>query len=167
MTLSLYILRHAKAEDATDGRKDHERVLRPRGRRAARAVGRFLARIGEVPEKVLCSDAARARETAEVAREAGGWRTALELKPELYGASAGGLLATVQASSPDARRVLLVGHQPALGLLIATLTGAEPDFPTAALARADFELNAWSALRERTGTLRWLVTPELLEPGKD
>ncbi len=161
MTLSLYVLRHAKAE--RDGfADDHERPLRKRGRKAARAIGRFLTRIGEVPELVLASSAVRARETAELALAAGHWETRLELQDGIYEASPA-TLSRIAAAVTGAERVLVVGHQPALSLWIRALTGGrEPAFPTGALARLDFELARWSALRAGAGTLHWLVTPALI-----
>ena len=51
--------------------------------------------------------------------------------------------------------------------LVGDLTGHEPDFPIAALARIDFELERWSELTLRTGRLMWLVTPELLAPREE
>lgn len=163
MTLSLYVLRHAKAESAApEGGGDHERPLRRRGRRAARAVGRFLTRLGEAPERVLSSTALRARETAESAREAGGWSAPIELCQAIYAATPEALRREIGACEDGTRRLLLVGHEPGLSLLIAELTGSEPDFPTAALARIDFELERWSELRPRGGRLAWLVTPETI-----
>jgi len=163
MSRSLYVLRHAKAEEAMEGRGDRARPLKRRGIRAARLIGRTLTRLAEAPELVLTSDALRARETAEVARDAGGWSAPLELCPAIYEAGASALLAQVQGVQADVARVLLVGHQPGLSQLIAELTGGEPDFPTAALARLDFELERWSELTPRSGRLAWLVTPEMIE----
>ena len=164
--LALYILRHAKAE--RDGASDQERALRRRGRRAAATIGRFLTRIGEEPELVLSSGAVRARETAELAHEAGGWRAPLEIRPGIYGAGAESLIALVSEVEDSIERLLVVGHQPALSLLIADLCGgSEPAFPTAALARVDLECERWSTLRAGAGTLQWLITPELIEPGRD
>lgn len=163
MTLSLYVLRHAKAEtEAPAGGGDHERALRRRGRKAAAEVGRFLTRLDEVPERILSSTAVRARETAEVAREAGAWKAQIETRAALYEATTETLLKELGAGEDQARRLLLVGHQPALSLLIGELTGSEPDFPTAALARLDFELERWSEVRARSGRLVWLVTPETI-----
>lgn len=161
MTLSLYVLRHAKAEDAAGG-GDHARVLRGRGRKAAKLIGRTLARLDEAPDLVLSSSAARARETAELLVEAGGFATELELRREIYDASAETLLAQVGTIEGEARRVLLVGHQPGLSLLIAALTGAEPEFPTAALARVDLALTRWNELAPGTGRLVWLLPADVL-----
>lgn len=161
MILSLYLLRHAKAEDTSPG-GDLGRVLKARGRKVAELVGKTLARIEESPGLVLCSSAARARETAELAHAGGGFRAPLEIRPAIYEAGAETLLNEIRTVASGVQRLLLVGHQPGLSLLIALLTGGEPDFPAAALARLDFELERWSELRPHSGHLAWLVTPELL-----
>jgi phosphohistidine phosphatase len=163
MPLSLYVLRHAKAESAAPaGGGDHERPLRRRGQRAARAVGRFLARLGETPEAVLCSTAVRARETAEIARDAGGWSAPLVLRRAVYEATPAALLREIRACAAGTPRLLLVGHEPGLSNLIAELTGTEPVFPTAALARIDFEVERWNQVQAEGGRLAWLVTPETI-----
>jgi phosphohistidine phosphatase len=163
MTLSLYVLRHAKAETAAPGGgADHERSLRPRGRRAARMVGLFLTGLEEAPELVLSSTAARARETAEIAAEEGGWGAPIRLSRAIYEAKPETLLGEIAACADGPRRIVLVGHEPGLSLLIAALVGSEPAFPTAALARIDFELGSWSELRPGSGRLAWLVTPETI-----
>src|SRR5262245_36590851 len=162
MPLSLYVLRHAKAEETVPSGGDHARPLKRRGRKAAQLVGRLLSNLDEVPELVLCSTALRARETAELAREAGGWDSPLELADALYEASVNGLQAAVLAAPDSVERLLLVGHQPSLSLLLAELSGSEPDFPAGALARLDFEHARWCELGPRSGRLAWLVTPEAL-----
>ena len=162
MPRSLYVLRHAKAEEAAPGGGDHARALKRRGRKAAQLVGRLLTNLAEAPDLVLCSSAVRARETAEQAREAGRWDAPLELCALLYEASEPTLLAQLATVEAKFERVLLVGHQPALSLLIAELTGSEPDFPAGALARVDFERAHWRELEPRSGHLAWLVTPEVL-----
>ena len=162
MTLSLYLLRHAKAEESAPAGGDYERPLKRRGKKAARAVGKYLTRLGEEPELVLTSPAARARETADLAREEGGWEARSELCPAIYEASADTLLRQISAVEANVGRLLLVGHQPSLSLLIAELTGSEPDFPTGALARVDFELARWREVEQGKGRLVWLVTPDVV-----
>jgi phosphohistidine phosphatase len=161
MPLSLFVLRHAKAEETAEG-GDHERVLRGRGRKAAKLVGRALARLEAGPELVLCSSAARARETAELVLAAGGFGAPLELRGELYMAGTAQLIAELVRVGPEVHRLLLVGHQPGLSLLIGELTGGEPEFPTTALARLDFESEGWHTLAPRSGRLVWLLTSDLL-----
>ncbi len=161
---SLYVLRHAKAEEvAARGQGDRARALKRRGRKAAQLVGRTLTKLGEVPELVLSSDAVRARETAELAHAKGGWKAPLELRPAIYEAGVANLLETLRAVDNTVTRLLLVGHQPGLGLLIEALTGTDHDFPTAALARIDLELEHWRDLDAKSGRLAWLASPEEIE----
>jgi len=164
MMRSLYVLRHGKSDWPAGGR-DHERPLKQRGRDAARRMGRVLTLNEQAPDLVLSSSAERARRTAELAREAGEWDAPLEVRSELYEATPGEVVAVVHEAGPEVRRVLVVGHQPTCGALVAILTGgADPSFPTAALARIDFEGATWSCVEPGRGRLAWLVTPKLLAP---
>ena len=162
MPLSLYVLRHAKAEDIATAGGDHERALKPRGREAAQLAGRHLTELKERPDLVLSSTALRAKETAELAKEAGGWNAPIEICPAIYEATAERLLEQLEKVEARIQRLLLVGHQPGLSLLIGSLTGNEPGFPTAALARIDLELERWSDVRARCGQLAWLITPKAI-----
>jgi phosphohistidine phosphatase SixA len=67
---TLYLLRHAKSSWADPTLLDHERPLAPRGRRDAKRIATHLAQLGIEPELVLCSTAARTRETLELVRPA-------------------------------------------------------------------------------------------------
>jgi phosphohistidine phosphatase len=58
--LELLVMRHAKS-DWDAGTDDHERPLAERGVKAARKVGRFLARAEMVPELVTRSRRGRRR----------------------------------------------------------------------------------------------------------
>jgi phosphohistidine phosphatase len=60
---------------------------------------------------------------------------------------------------------MLVGHEPTWSELAGRLIGgAALDFPTAALARIDLEIETWSRADFGKGLLVWLVTPRSLEP---
>jgi phosphohistidine phosphatase len=126
-------------------------------------MGRFLSRLEQPPDLVLTSSALRARSTVALAAEAGGWSCPVQPSDALYGASPDAVLVRVQGLDDALRRVLLVGHEPTWSALAARLTGGgEPRFPTATLARLDFDAERWSEIRFGGGTLVWLVTPKLL-----
>ena len=73
MSHALIVFRHSKSDWSADyGGSDLERPLAKRGRKAARAAGRFLAAT-EVPDSVICSPALRARATLDLASEARDW----------------------------------------------------------------------------------------------
>src|SRR5215212_8827275 len=63
---SLLVLRHAQTEEARPGRRDKERRLTPDGQRQATEAGDHLRTLGITVDTVLCSSAARARQTLEL-----------------------------------------------------------------------------------------------------
>src|SRR5579875_651208 len=65
----LVLMRHGKAEAHSSG-SDKGRVLTERGRRQASAIARGIASAGQRPDRIVSSDAVRARQTAEIVAEA-------------------------------------------------------------------------------------------------
>ena len=155
---SLYLLRHGKS-DWGRPLSDHDRPLRPRGVRAAQQVGELLTARDEVPELILSSSAVRARRTAELAIEAGGWDVRMHSDRGLYLCSVEDLLSVVAGAAPGYERVLVAGHEPTTSGVIEVLCGARCVVPTGALARID--LASWTEL-ENGGELRWLLPPRVL-----
>jgi phosphohistidine phosphatase len=161
--LRLMVLRHAKSDWGAPFASDAQRPLAPRGERAARSVGRFLAATGRVPDAVITSPAVRARTTVELAAEAGEWSCPVRVSETLYGGSVAAILDEVRQQPVAHARVLIAGHEPTWSTLVATLIGGgEVRMPTAAVACIGFEQEAWTAIASGAGTLRWLVPPRLL-----
>ncbi len=160
---TILLLRHAKSDWDAAGTADHERPLNGRGRKAAALIGRLLARIEEVPDRVLTSSALRARETVRLAAEAGAWRSAVEVVPEFYGGPPGTIVARVQRADDRDATLLLAGHEPNWSALASALAGGGTlRFPTAALARIDLAIESWRAVGPGRGRLVWFVNPRLL-----
>ncbi|GAA1788956.1 histidine phosphatase family protein [Actinomadura chokoriensis] len=151
----LIVLRHAKAV-AGFGTADVDRVLNDRGRRDAAAAGEWLRANGLVPDHVLCSPAARTRETLGLlALDA-----AVTYEPAIYANDPDGLLTLVTEAPDDAGTLLLVGHNPSVHQLVHDLTGQAPEaFPTCALAVIDLP-GEWAGVRPGLGTLRTVRTPK-------
>ena len=162
MKRRLLLLRHAKSDwDAAYG-DDHERPLAPRGRRAARLIGRFLRAVDRTPDLVITSSAVRAKSTVELATEAGGWAAALEVSDELYGSEPRRVMEVLWRRGGSAPTVLLAGHEPVWSSLAGGLIGgACLRFPTGALASLRFEVDDWRDAKR--GELEWMITPKLLE----
>jgi phosphohistidine phosphatase len=135
MARQLWLLRHAEAEPH-GSREDFARRLTEKGERQARAAGAALARIGVRFDAVLYSPKVRAAQTAELAAEE--WddeqRELLEAHPPLAGGfDAREALDTFAGLGPDAR-VLLVGHEPDLSMLAASLAGGRVEMKKGGLA---------------------------------
>lgn len=167
MARSLFVLRHAKSSWDDPALADHDRPLAPRGRRAAERIAEHLSRTHVEPELVLCSTATRARLTLELVQPSLGSPTVL-LEDELYGASAGELLARLRRVPEDVESVLLVGHNPGLQDLVLELASTgeslervEAKFPTGALATLTLA-EPWSRLAARSAALAAYVVPREL-----
>lgn len=165
---TLLFLRHGKSDWDADYGHDHERPLKKRGRKAARAVGRFLTETDQAPNSVVTSTAVRARETLTSALEAGGWACPVRATETLYEATPADVRREIQAEPDGAERLLLVGHEPTWSETIGRLIGASPGdaarvrFPTAALARVDVDVARWAEVDFGWGELIWLLPPRLL-----
>jgi phosphohistidine phosphatase len=171
----LFLIRHAKAELAV-GRIDYARKLTGRGRDDATRIARALEARRFLPDVLIHSGAARARETAEILSATWRDRVALEDDAALYDASLATLLDRTRAIADAHKSVGLVAHNPALGELATALagSGARTDlyrlaekYPTGAVAVLDFAVSGWAEIERRSGTLALYLTPAELEADAD
>ena len=140
---TLLLLRHAKSSWDDHGLRDQDRPLNKRGERTAPRMGVWMVEQGIAPDLVLSSTAERARRTAELVVEASRFDARIALVEELYLASPTTLLDVAARRGGDARRVLLVAHNPGCEELASRIGGSYERFPTAALARIDFDVQDW------------------------
>ncbi|MCB1773634.1 MAG: histidine phosphatase family protein [Gammaproteobacteria bacterium] len=166
----LLLLRHGKAY-RDESIEDAARPLKDRGKRDAQRVGAWLAQQGIEPDLVVTSPAERALVTAEKCCKAMGRGVAgLRREPGLYGADLDDLVALVGACAPGVRRLMLVGHNPGLELLLRHLVGdAVTDagarlMPTAGLAHLAFD-GDWRSLQAKGARLLDLRHPRQLPDG--
>lgn len=159
---TLLFLRHAKSDWDADFNHDHERPLAKRGRKAAKVMGKLLAQMEEVPNRVLCSTSVRTRTTLERAMKAGNWSCPVEYTDRLYHATSATVLDLVRAESEGTDTLLLVGHEPTCsGAIERFIGGGDVRFPTAAAARLDLHVDRWEAVQFGAGQLIWLIPPRL------
>jgi phosphohistidine phosphatase len=160
--IELYFLRHADAGDPMAWTADDaERPLSDKGRKQADRLGRFLAGLGFSPDAIITSPKVRAAQTAEIVAEHLDVTVAVD--DRLAGALDPGTLDGLLADAGDPARPVVVGHDPDFSDLLAELCGASSLLMRkGALARVDIE----RPLRPGSGTLRWLVPPDLLKPGR-
>ena len=172
----LFLVRHAKAELSSVGRDDYARKLTERGRSDATRVAKALAARRFLPDVLIHSGAARAKETAEIFAAAWQGKIALEKDAALYDASLATLLDRTLALADAHKSVGLVAHNPGLGELATTLSGsgAEPDlhllaakYPTGAVAVLDFSVRRWAEVERGSGMLALYLTPAQLDASPD
>ena len=168
----LMLLRHAKSDRSNPGARDRDRVLNPRGREAAPRIGAYMATHALLPDLVICSPAARARETWELAAPAFSRPPKLVHDDRIYHNDPDILLGLIREADAAVQVLLLVGHNPSFQALAETLTASghgdarqrlREKFPTAALAVIDFPIDAWARIHVRSGRLDRLITPRILD----
>ncbi len=172
--LNLMLLRHAKSSLAEAGQEDSDRPLNDRGRRAATAVGRYMASNDLVPHLVLCSPARRTRETWGLVAGELKASPAILTAAEIYDFGDGkALMDCLRQKAGAVQIVLLVGHNPSIGRLAQILAGKGSDrlrerlqkkYPTGALAVVSFDLDNWGSLTAGAGTLLRFVIPKDITP---
>jgi phosphohistidine phosphatase len=171
----LFLVRHAKAEPSV-GRDDYARKLTERGRADAMRVAKALAARRMLPDLLIHSGAARAKQTAEILAAQWRGKVALEEEVGLYDATLITLLDRTRALGDARKRVGLVGHNPGLGELATALTGSgdEPElrrlaakYSTGAVAVLDFSIQRWEEVERNSGMLALYLTPAELEADAD
>ncbi len=158
----LYLMRHAKSSWDDPALTDHDRPLAPRGQNAAERLGNHLRSEQITPSRVLCSSARRTLDTLDRLNI----DAPVEIEDGLYGASADELLARLRRLDDDVESVLLIGHNPAIQDLAATLAAApntlsERKYPTGGLAGLAFN-GSWSQLQPGAAELLFFVIPREL-----
>ncbi|UOA13736.1 MULTISPECIES: SixA phosphatase family protein [Sulfitobacter] len=160
----LILMRHAKS-DWSHGTSDHDRPLNPRGRSAAEALGNWLRAEGLLPDAVLCSTAARTRETCAILNLPES--CAVEHLRQLYLAEPSEIIANLrQRATGDT--VLLVAHNPGIAAAAALLLQQTPDqdafdrYPSGATTVMDFDIDNWADLAPGSGALHTFTVPKQL-----
>jgi phosphohistidine phosphatase len=160
----LSILRHAKSSWKDSSLEDHDRPLSKRGLRDAPRMGALIRERGLVPDTVLSSTARRARDTALAVATEAGFPDEVRFSRRLYGADPDTYLESLRALPDTTAHVLVVGHNPGLEALLATLVGESHTLPTAALAVVELPVESWSELGPPPlGRLQGLWRPRELE----
>ena len=157
----LILFRHAKSDWSSNAPNDHQRPLAERGIKAAKKMGKILARMGQTPDFILTSSAVRAHDTQKLASTNGHWAAPIGVTDSLYEASPSAVLTMIQEMPDQYRRVMLVGHETCWSQLTSRLIGGgQIRFPTAAMARIDFEVDSWSKVADGRGQLIWFLPPK-------
>lgn len=160
---TIILFRHGKSDWNANFEHDHERPVAPRGKKASKAMGKWLSETDQAPEYCVVSSALRTRQTYEYASKAGNWEAEMVIEGALYDSTVDTYLSVIQQLPDSYQRVLIVGHEPTCSGTTAALAGqADIRFPTATMARVDMHIESWKEARDNSGTLIWLQPPRFL-----
>jgi len=115
MSRFLYLIRHAQAESGQHADSDRERMLKDKGSREARAVGRFLQSKFSNNNLIISSPAIRTRNTALlIAGEVGYSPEKILFKEEIYSGKQSDLIDLVNKIDSSVEHAMIVGHYPTI-----------------------------------------------------
>jgi len=151
----LYLVRHAKSSWKDPSLPDRDRPLNKRGKRNSPDMGQRMAAQGHKPGLILSSPAKRARTTARnIARELGIEEAEIVIDDNLYFSGARGMIGVLERVDDQHRKVMLVGHNPAMTDLMNHLCDARVyNMPTCAIAIIGFDMESWQRVRSTDGEL--------------
>ncbi len=162
-TRMLLLLRHAHAAHGM-AVADYDRPLTAGGRREAEQVACRAVEQGTLPELILASSALRARQTAQIFGSIAGTSDKTLYLPELYLASMAELLTAAGHVPDEINRLMIVGHNPGLMQLAATLAGGRlphNSLPPATLVvvAVNTTEGGWSTVQLETAKLIHILSP--------
>lgn len=172
----LYLLRHAKSSWEDPAADDFHRPLNGRGRKSAAQIAEYLAAHKIRPAMALVSAALRTRATYQLIepRLEG---VPVSFEEDLYAAGKSQLLQRLHKLDGHLASVMVVGHNPGLERLAASLAGHNGDpealahlkekFPTGALAVLETDARHWAELGPGTCRLTAFIRPKDLMGGED
>jgi phosphohistidine phosphatase len=153
--MELYFLRHASAVSRGEWEgDDSERPLTEAGKEEVAKMAALLARLAPPLDAVVTSPYVRASETAEIVAQHLNLQDNVvsdgKLEPGFDANSLGKLL----KGFPDAKALLLVGHEPDFSTTVRQLTGGRIVLKKGGVAYVEI---SDSSLKK--GVLGWLVQP--------
>lgn len=154
----VYVMRHAEAVEASGTMQDEWRYLTEKGRAAAENVISSIVRIGRKPRLTITSPLTRAVQTAEIAAGKACRRNVVVASALLLPGADISELVTYLKRRKDAKRVMVVGHEPQLGLLVATLLGREGE-PVTLKKGACVALKLDPGRDEKPADFLWYLAP--------
>ncbi|RYC66437.1 MULTISPECIES: SixA phosphatase family protein [Spirosoma] len=164
MMRTLYIVRHAKAEERNMFAADHDRQLTSEGIMAAARVGRYLHSRQVMPGHIISSTAPRAKDTARVVAEQLGFETSqIQLNPNLFDGGPKAYLEAINDLPDTIDSAMIVGHNPDVSYFAEFLTHQSiGSMSKGAVVAVSFEGLNWSEVSGRTGSVAFEIAPKKL-----
>ncbi len=159
----IYIVRHAKSSWGDLSLADIDRPLNKRGKRDAPFMGDVCKSKGYIPDRLISSNANRARTTAEIFCNALKLEDSkLSLEKSLYHAPEDTYLETCFGLDDDINSVMLFGHNPGITYLANSVSEQYIDnVPTCGVLVIDATIEKWTQLDFSNCKLKDFLYPKM------
>lgn len=159
----LYVLRHGEAVERSDGLSDEWRYLTEQGRADINKVIERVAENGHKPRLILSSPLVRAVQTAEIAAGQACRKNRTLIAGLLQPDGDKEELIRYILRHRDAKRVMVVGHEPLLGSLVASLLDTHDPIAlkkgSCVALELDIDMDETNPTLEKPATFLWYVVP--------
>ena len=159
----IYVLRHAKSSWDNSNLSDFDRPLADRGISDAKKMSNFLKDMNIKIDKVLCSNAIRAKETFDLTAD--GFNFEIDKATyldKLYFGDTTTIIQDLKELDESLNNILIVGHNPTLHYLVEILTNESINrFTTCNLATISHD-GEWVSLNSQQCSLKSLIRPKEL-----
>jgi len=160
---TIILFRHGKSDLNGHFINDHDRPLTNEGINAAEKMGKYLSRKNEIPDIVISSTAKRAKHTADAAMRKGEWGCSITFNNIIYSGSTNDLLTMIKKQNNQHDSICIVGHEPKFSNFVnLSINNKHTHFPTATMAKINFEVFEWNLIEFGFGKLDWLIRPKEL-----
>lgn len=158
----LYLIRHAKSSWEFD-LDDHQRPLNDRGLNDAPMMARHIREKIELPQKIISSDATRAKTTALLyLKELGIPEEKLELNADLYDFNGKKLDTVIRNCDDTINRLMIFGHNNAMTNMVNFYGDKKIDnVSTAAFTMITFDCDSWNKINR--GKTKMYIKPKQLK----
>lgn len=161
----IIVMRHAKSSWEDADLSDFDRPLNKRGKKDAPKMGKYLKESGLIPERIFCSPALRAKNTAlHVIQGLGISEDSLQWTESLYFQGTEAYLDAIRNAGSGLNVVMTVGHNPMTEDFISKLSGRElwKKVPTAAVACFESDAASWKDFTYGSCRLKQFAVPKEL-----
>lgn len=153
--MKLCLVRHGEAVERTPLLSDSWRYLTSAGRASFRKISAKAGKQGLDPDCILTSPLVRAVQTAEILAQVLEYQGPVEVAEELSPGFALVGFRKIMDHRGNCRELVLVGHEPDLGILAGQLLGTGSAVPLTKGAVLSLKLDMQSVAA--SGRFRWLV----------
>ena len=151
----LYLVRHAKSS-WKHNLPDHQRPLKKRGYSDAHLVSNHIKDKIDKPDKVMSSDAVRAKTTASIFIDNMGLsEDDITLDNQLYDFSGSDLTRVISECDNDIDSLMVFGHNHAMTAFVNTFGDKHVgNVPTSGFTAIELDIDSWKDLKPGKTTLQ-------------
>jgi phosphohistidine phosphatase len=160
--MDLFILRHGKAGQATGGPDDAARALTREGKDGISQVAKWMKGEKFRFDIIATSPLKRSRQTASIVASVLDQEDRLAVWDELAPGGDPDTICYNASQQGNDAAVLIIGHEPALSMLISTIISGEGNGSIVLAKGGLAKIGNYSFKARPSGDLQWLVTPKLI-----